>query len=237
MRSQSRNPSLAFTLIELLVVVAIIAILAGMLLPSLARAKESARAASCVGNLRQMGVAVMTYTLDYGGRLPSFTNWLYARQGDLTTGTLYPYLKSKPTYLCPTESRKMGAKAPNTGQAQTGGGFGNTGGNRRRDYSYAMNCGLCHATDIGVFRSPTRTMLFMEAALATNDYSGQVGPQFASQALSLRHNLKGNLVMADAHVERLNKAQYNTVEKTKLFWFPTDDTTGPGGMQMGSGLK
>src|SRR2546430_1642360 len=65
----SRRP--AFTLIELLVVIAIIAILAAILFPVFARARENARKITCISNLRQLGTSVLMYAQDYDENLPN----------------------------------------------------------------------------------------------------------------------------------------------------------------------
>ena len=67
---RTRRYSVAFTLVELLVVVAIIAILASLLLPALAKAKTSGKKAACNSNMKQMGIAVLLYVSDNESMFP-----------------------------------------------------------------------------------------------------------------------------------------------------------------------
>ena len=85
-----------FTLIELLVVIAIIAILAAILFPVFARAREKARQATCQSNFKQLGLAWAMYMSDYDQRTPSISFWAQ------TSALLMPYIKNTQVYLCPS---------------------------------------------------------------------------------------------------------------------------------------
>jgi len=95
-----------FTLIELLVVIAIIAILAAILFPVFARARENARRASCQSNLKQIGLGVMMYTQDYDEHMPPSSANVAA--GVTPTPNFYyvlqPYVKSTQLFKCPSDS-------------------------------------------------------------------------------------------------------------------------------------
>jgi len=93
-----------FTLIELLVVIAIIAILAAILFPVFARARENARRASCSSNLKQIGLAWMQYAQDYDELVaPATINGCTAAAFSWPV-LLYPYTKSTQIYTCPSKS-------------------------------------------------------------------------------------------------------------------------------------
>jgi prepilin-type N-terminal cleavage/methylation domain-containing protein len=95
-----KRTSRAFTLIELLVVIAIIAILAAILFPVFAKARERAKAAACMSNEKQLGLACMQYIEDYDGSYPMNR---FAVTGGLWTWkrAVFPYVKSYECYKCP----------------------------------------------------------------------------------------------------------------------------------------
>jgi prepilin-type N-terminal cleavage/methylation domain-containing protein/prepilin-type processing-associated H-X9-DG protein len=93
----------AFTLIELLVVIAIIAILAAILFPVFARARENARKSACQSNLKQIGLAIMQYVQDYDEKYP-ISNLYYPATGGRWYQLLQPYARSTQVFICPSTS-------------------------------------------------------------------------------------------------------------------------------------
>ena len=109
-----------FTLIELLVVIAIIAILAAILFPVFAKAREKARQSSCSSNLKQIGIAWSSYTQDYDETVSPFTD--SGSSGGYTFNwmeTLQPYVKSIQVMKCPSNAQKACSYTYNAEMART----------------------------------------------------------------------------------------------------------------------
>ncbi len=151
-----RTRSQGFTLIELLVVIAIIAILAAILFPVFAKAREKARQTTCSSNERQLGLAILQYEQDNNEKLPTI---LYAAgnyYGDGWGGAVYPYVKALAVYDCPDDTLSPG---PNV--------------------AYAFNAALWNTT-LALDVAPASTVLLFEAPgtacnVTTSDIAGSGG--------------------------------------------------------------
>jgi prepilin-type N-terminal cleavage/methylation domain-containing protein/prepilin-type processing-associated H-X9-DG protein len=118
MSVNSKSQRRGFTLIELLVVIAIIAILAAILFPVFARARENARRASCQSNLKQIALGVFMYAQDYDQKMPTYygaSGTTAATSATVATNytfgwadSLQPYLKSAQIFQCPSETAGPG---------------------------------------------------------------------------------------------------------------------------------
>jgi prepilin-type N-terminal cleavage/methylation domain-containing protein/prepilin-type processing-associated H-X9-DG protein len=127
-----------FTLIELLVVIAIIAILAAILFPVFAKAREKARQTSCLSNQKQIGLAILQYVQDYDETFPTVRT-VYPNGADIDwRNRVLPYIKTRQIFGCPSD--------PNSGQT-----------------NYVGDC----ATTVAVPAGDTRTFVDISYAWAT----------------------------------------------------------------------
>ena len=185
-----QKKNIGFTLIELLVVIAIISILAGLLLPALAKAKNRAVATSCLSNMRQIGMASSMYAAENGDALPRSSH-----QGLSWVDTLQPHTSGTNLWRCPEDE------------------------NRVRPYSYAINDFLLPqkvgstTTDFSrssVVPAPSDTFFMAECANAytNSDHfhlvkKGYAETNFESQVAVTRHLNKANYLFVDGHVQAL----------------------------------
>jgi prepilin-type N-terminal cleavage/methylation domain-containing protein/prepilin-type processing-associated H-X9-DG protein len=209
-----RSPG--FTLIELLVVIAIIAILAAILFPVFAKARDRARMTTCRSNLKQLGMAFGMYADNWDETLPLWTRTDLDAAGWQNSWdiVLQPYLKSHAVVVCPSDDRSKAVVHPTYGPLV-------------RSYSYPGNLGgdwspyVADAKSMGDVKRPTDTVLLGErqmeecapaqpanwASYAVFDALGKNPRQTCDEGEEVdfhRHDGIANFLFVDGHVVSKN---------------------------------
>jgi prepilin-type N-terminal cleavage/methylation domain-containing protein/prepilin-type processing-associated H-X9-DG protein len=223
-----------FTLIELLVVIAIIAILAAILFPVFARAREKARTASCQSNLKQAGLGLLMYASDYDGCFAAGSQGGCATDATATSwyDTIQPYAKSWQVLRCPSGAFG-GAAGPNGLPTNTGCGLPYRG--LTREYGgYALNVGRfgcagmdqqgwgpgsnpCKAKPDSLIKSPAQVGMVFETdwcrfVCGSWHMGGWRNPWGAAGQHHERtdHNDGANVCYTDGHVKWQNRNVFST---------------------------
>lgn len=200
-RRRDERERRGFTLIELLVVIAIISILAAILFPVFARARENARRASCQSNLKQIALGIAQYTQDYDEKYPLLQDPSVGSGIPYVTA-IDPYMKSNQIFICPSapqttlyDSGNDGVVADGTWQTRTSDGYkASARGN------YGINANLTGATGISLatVNQPAITALVFDCSWLDAAGATANGDNVMEAA---RHLDGSNVSYADGHVK------------------------------------
>ncbi|NLO04873.1 MAG: DUF1559 domain-containing protein [candidate division WS1 bacterium] len=189
-----------FTLIELLVVIAIIAILAAILFPVFARAREKARQSSCLSNLKQLGLGWAMYVQDYDEVCPPVyfqypTTYWYQ--------VIEPYVKNEQIFACPSQN-----------------GIRGYGYNRRAFGLYPNRPGEPthtdgHITKLAQIVAPAEKICMADSQNGRS-YVYNDGSVPTTYGIYPYHNSMGNVLWADGHAKAVEPTKFNA---TSAYWY------------------
>ncbi len=205
-----------FTLIELLVVIAIISILAAILFPVFARARENARRTACISNSKQIAMALTMYTQDYDEMLPRY---VYYADGTTSYGrrwaqVIFPYIKSTQAFICPSAQRLSDPSTGNPLLFETSGGYST--GSFGYNYNYLGTS--ANSISLAAIQKPSETVAIAEQTGACG--SGIVYPSSLwggtsmwcfgpaktyGEQFATRHFDGNNITFADGHAKWMKK--------------------------------
>jgi prepilin-type N-terminal cleavage/methylation domain-containing protein/prepilin-type processing-associated H-X9-DG protein len=224
-----------FTLIELLVVIAIIAILAAILFPVFAKAREKARQTSCLSNLKQLGLSWMMYAQDYDECVvathmppvgaPDRTDmWTYAANSDPTRkigSRLMPYCKNEQLFVCPSDPIALWSYGMNYYLASYARASCGSAGTSGYGYGGASLAAICRPAEIIVMTDNRANCYYVGNA----NYPGYAyrSAGYICGGTFPRHNDGVNCAFADGHAKWQQGSKFvpgGPLSSMLYFWVP-----------------
>jgi prepilin-type N-terminal cleavage/methylation domain-containing protein/prepilin-type processing-associated H-X9-DG protein len=212
-----------FTLIELLVVIAIIAILAAILFPVFARAREKARQTACLSNVKQLSLAVMMYTQDYDEMLIPSRQWSGGTPPPtalIWPAYLAPYVKNTQIFICPSAGATSQYGETWAARGPLSLGLNRDIEDRATNFAYAL----------GTFQEPSTTILLADSTPAPTGTGAGGGRGFQVQAdrqpntqsgVGNRHNEGANVGLMDGHAKWYKASSiWQATNPAGLRWVP-----------------
>jgi prepilin-type N-terminal cleavage/methylation domain-containing protein/prepilin-type processing-associated H-X9-DG protein len=196
-----------FTLIELLVVIAIIAILAAILFPVFAKAREKARQSSCLSNEKQLALAIMQYVQDYDETMPMYADGGYKYNWDTA---VLPYVKNSQVFNCPSAAAsnnytRYGVNYPHLSWTGGGAALGNV--SRPSEIGLLFETQYDNGGQLKLAYCPGHYPMPVAADRTLNGFP-----------LTPRHNEGINVAFADGHAKWSKQDVLYTVAGSNDIW-------------------